>query len=454
MQWLTPLTGLYAAAVTVPILLLMYFLKLKRQERIISSTLLWKRAIQDLQVNAPFQKMRRNILLLLQILILAALLLSLAGPIASMTGGPGKRHVLLIDRSASMNATDVDDSRLAQAKEQATLYVESLRDKNAFSLQDNSDQAMIITFDDHSKVLCNFTSDKRQLIEAIKQITPGEGKSTLSEAVMVARAFAQSPGEETNSRSAQSAAQLVLFSDGRIDDIGKLESGSEDLLFQKIGQSGENIAITAMQARRSYENPEEVTLFATLANYGDTDQKCQLQLSINNNVYAVKPVTIPARLMTDNPTDTPDDNAKTIEKPGELAVNYDLTHNEGGVLEMRLLSDDLLACDNAAWAVLAPPKRLSVLLVTEGNVVLKTVLQACPIAKLAECTPDEFENAEHSEGAVFYNQHPYDIIILDDCVPVKPSSKLPRCRYLVFGRPPDGIDITVKEDLESQVIID
>ena len=78
MEWLTPFTALYALAATLPLLLLLYFLKLKRREQTISSTLLWKRAIQDLQVNAPFQKIRRNILLLLQLLMLLAILLALA----------------------------------------------------------------------------------------------------------------------------------------------------------------------------------------------------------------------------------------------------------------------------------------------------------------------------------------------------------------------------------------
>ncbi len=108
--------GIWAAAVSVPLLVLLYFLKLKRREQLISSTLLWKKAIQDLQVNAPFQKIRRNILLLLQLLALGAILLALAGPVLRMMGSGPKRYVLMIDRSASMNATDVLPSRLAEAK--------------------------------------------------------------------------------------------------------------------------------------------------------------------------------------------------------------------------------------------------------------------------------------------------------------------------------------------------
>src|SRR5678815_1240637 len=91
-----------AAAIVVPSLLILYFLKLRRRELAVSSTLLWKKAIQDLQVNAPFQKLRRNLLLLLQMLLLILLVLALMRPVANFKQGAGKLTVILIDRSASM----------------------------------------------------------------------------------------------------------------------------------------------------------------------------------------------------------------------------------------------------------------------------------------------------------------------------------------------------------------
>src|SRR3954470_8696263 len=93
-----------AAAVAIPALLVLYFLKLRRREMPVSSTILWKKAIQDLQVNAPFQKLRRNLLLFLQLLLLALLLLALAKPGATVTPTPGQTTAILIDRSASMAA--------------------------------------------------------------------------------------------------------------------------------------------------------------------------------------------------------------------------------------------------------------------------------------------------------------------------------------------------------------
>jgi len=446
MEWLTPMTAVYAAAVSVPLLLLLYFLKLKRREQIVSSTLLWKRAVQDLQVNAPFQRLRRNILLFLQLLVLIAILLAIAGPIVSLIAGPARRYVLLIDRSASMNATDVKPTRLEDAKEQARIFIDSLRSKAFFSLRDESDQTMVITFDNRAKVMCNFTSDKQQLIRAVEAITPSDGISSLAEAIVVARAFAQSPGVEADYMSAEEPAQLVLFSDGQIHDLDQIVVSSDELIFHCIGESRQNVAVTAMQARRSYENPEEVNVFATLSNYGQKQITCDVQLSINNNVRSVQSVTVPPRRDVE-PEDT--------VRPGKLAVEFSLTNAEAGVLEVRKLQDsndsasqpDYMSCDDAAWAILSPPKKLSVLLVTGGNSVLESALQACPLAQLEVQTPAQFDTTDPNALSV---EQDYDVIVLDNHVP----PALPKCRYLVFGRPPDGIDVSAPEELENQVIVD
>src|SRR3954468_20512558 len=121
MSWmptfLSPLSAIIAGAIVIPSLLILYFLKLRRREMTVPSTLLWKKAIQDLQVNAPFQKLRRNLLLLLQMLLLLLLVLALARPVTHFTPGAGKTSVILIDRSASMAAKDANGrSRLEEAK--------------------------------------------------------------------------------------------------------------------------------------------------------------------------------------------------------------------------------------------------------------------------------------------------------------------------------------------------
>jgi hypothetical protein len=438
MEWLTPLVGLYAAAVAVPLLLALYFLKLKRREVVVSSTLLWKRAVQDLQVNAPFQRLRRNLLLLLQLLALAAVLLALAGPVLAWRRGPGQRYVLLIDRSASMNATDVKPSRLEAAKEQAKVFIDSMRSGSALSLREGADHAMVIAFDRHAKVMCNFTADQRQLLAALDAIEPSDGPSRLGEAVTVARAFAQSPGVEDNIRSAEAAAQLVLFSDGRIQDLDTVVAAPDELVFHRIGEAPGNVGITAMNARRSYEQPELVEIFASLSNYGAEPVTQDVQLAIDGNVKVVRSVTIPACQAG---------AGEVPFQPGQTAVNFSLSQSEAGVLEVRRLGDDGLARDDAAWAILEAPKRLSVLLVTKGNPVLESALGACPLARLDPCTPTGFDALDPAAFAV---RQTYDVIVLDNHVP----AHLPPCRYLVFGPPPSGIDVNAPRELDNQVIVD
>src|SRR5689334_809746 len=155
-SFLNPWIAAAAAAVAVPALLVLYFLKLRRREMPVSSTLLWRKAIQDLQVNAPFQRLRRNLLLLLQLLMLVLLCLALSRPVANFNNlaRAEKLTVILIDRSASMSAIEDFNgnkhTRLEEAKKQARALIDSMTRKDA---------AMLIAFDDSAEVIQPLTSD-------------------------------------------------------------------------------------------------------------------------------------------------------------------------------------------------------------------------------------------------------------------------------------------------------
>src|SRR5215467_14423604 len=96
--WLLPISGL---------IVLMYILKLRRQDVIVSSTFLWRQVIRDVQANAPFQKLRKNLLLLLQLIAAALIIFALSGPFLRLFALGGRNIVLVVDTSASMSATDV-----------------------------------------------------------------------------------------------------------------------------------------------------------------------------------------------------------------------------------------------------------------------------------------------------------------------------------------------------------
>ena len=80
MNFLNPAAMAIAAGLTIPPLVALYFLKLKRVVKPVPSTLLWKRSVEDLQVNSPFQRLRTSLLLLLQLLVLIIAAIALGKP--------------------------------------------------------------------------------------------------------------------------------------------------------------------------------------------------------------------------------------------------------------------------------------------------------------------------------------------------------------------------------------
>src|SRR5260370_37203054 len=98
-----------------PLLVLLYFLKLKRKLIHVPSTVLWKKSIEDLHVNSLFQWLRNNVLLLLQLLLLLALIYCILAPRIHGAVGHGKDYILMIDTPAHSSPTAEPPTPLQQA---------------------------------------------------------------------------------------------------------------------------------------------------------------------------------------------------------------------------------------------------------------------------------------------------------------------------------------------------
>src|SRR3954468_10206150 len=241
-NFLSPLSALIAAAIAVPALLVLYFLKLRRREMDVASTFLWKKAIQDLQVNAPFQKLRRNLLLFLQMLLLLLLCLALSRPVSNYTPGAGKTSVILIDRSASMAAKDEKNrTRLEEAKRRAKELVDSMT---------RGSSATVIAFDDQAETVQPFTTDTQALRTAIDGITQTDRPSRLKLAYQLAQAQMAFIPEQLRPGGAE-LPYVWLYSDGRVTDAKEVTLRA-NLHYAKVGtDSAGNIGIVALSAKRN-----------------------------------------------------------------------------------------------------------------------------------------------------------------------------------------------------------
>lgn len=485
MTFLTPWLGILAGAIALPTLLILYFLKLRRRNIEISTTLLWKKAIQDLQANAPFQKLRRNLLLFLQILILAGICFALAQPRLKAQMLETQRHIILIDRSASMTARDGGQvsgetvSRLDQAKREAEATIDSLREGGVLS-RGSSDEAMIISFGTNAEVLQPFTSDKATLKAAIKAIQPIDGPTRIDEAVRLAKAHRPARTlQDTTTGQAVAVEGLVggepvtmhLFTDGRIPDAAqsKMTVEGDSLVYHRVGQTtAPNVGVVAIRSDRAFENPDRLNVFVAIENNEALARAVDVELLIDGVVAGIKSTSIPGATITREEATNPDGSPAAANAPAQPAnqpanqpeqgatpatrigdiqpgvggVVFPIDRSESALVSVRLrgtgtgeaIEGDVLALDDAAWLVVPPAKRLSIALVTNGNVYLKAALEGYPLARLQEFTPAQYDQASRS-GKIAE----FDVVVLDGSLPVgapDAATGLPPGRFVIFGAVP------------------
>ncbi|HEY0783404.1 MAG TPA: VWA domain-containing protein, partial [Thermoanaerobaculia bacterium] len=161
MSILAPL-GLLAL-LAVPAILLLYFLKVRRPERRVASLMFWRPFVADRQANAPWQRLRPSVLLALQLLAALAIALALIRPGASGAIGVGGTTVVMLDGSASMQATDVSPSRFAAAVARAR--------QDAHQLGPGQQMAIVLLAE-HAELLAPPTSDPAVLDAALDRARP------------------------------------------------------------------------------------------------------------------------------------------------------------------------------------------------------------------------------------------------------------------------------------------
>ncbi len=421
--FLNPWYAAAAAAATIPPLILLYFLKLRRREMPVSSTILWKKAIVDLQVNAPFQKLRRNLLLILQLLLLILLLLALSRPIISYAKGAGRSTVILIDRSASMAAKDGLEgkgTRLEEAKARAKSLVDTL---------DRSGQAMVIAFDDSAETVQAFTADTVSLKNAIDSIKQTDRKSRLKLAYQLAEA--QTNFNPDQLRSIGPRPDVRVYSDGRVLDATDL-SIHADVTYEKIGSDkSANIGIIALSARLNYERQTEVQVFARLENLGPDHPTADVQLPVDG---AIQPHIGTVSLL---PERWDDQQRKEAEAKGQLprdGVEFTLDLSTSAVVRIEQMNKtgDVLAADDFAQVVVPPPKDLNVLLVTTGaDPFMQHAFDSLGLQKVTTMSPSDYEQKKPAVGD-------FDVIVFDA---VKPGYVPDSGNFVDVGVVPDHLKI-------------
>ena len=329
MRFFQPLGFLALAG--IPIIILMYLLKQKYKEQEVSSLFLWKKAESFSMAQQPFQKLKKNLLMLLQIATVFLLAFGLANPYI-MGGSESSHTVFGIDCSLSMQAKDGAEgkSRLEEAKNQIKYQIEQAAPNAIFS---------IVLLQDTPIIISNNSTDKRTLLKEIEKIKATNGG--------------------VNWENSKELLQLAGAENGQIS----IFTDQYQPIFENIEQN-----ITLLSHSQG-ENAWQALV--KVSHFGETEVSKTVNLFCDGKAFDRKEIT--------------------IEGGKNKDVIFTGIPQETNALTATLTPEDILTADDRAYDGSFSQTKKKVLLISNQNIFLEKVYRLLPEVELYKTDTEHIE---------------------------------------------------------------
>ncbi len=307
---------------TIPIVIALHFLRLRRQSYIVPSILLWRDNPEDQKANVPFQRLRNWLLPLLQCLFLLFIVISIARPALHIPGIIHGKIVFIIDNSASMLSREMGRTRLEIAKQEVL--------KHIMQVSASGGVMIMSTHPLGSHIQQTFTADEDKLKNAIKNITASHTANDLFSVFSLV------------SQHIDSVNDRVYYVS---DSFENLPSTPFPINTIAVGESAENLCIVHLNVERL---ADQFQILTRIKNWTNTDRDITTQLVlVGGGTIDEKNVLIPAG----------------TEKSVLFSINADRL--EGHAISLQLIdAEDDFDLDNTAWVIPKPKRELRILLIS------------------------------------------------------------------------------------------
>ena len=452
-----------------PLIVLLYFLRLKRKPVAVSSTYLWKKSIEDLHVNRLMQWLRRNVLLLLQLLAVLTLIYAALGPRLHGTLAGGRHYILVIDNSASMAATDVQKDRLTWAKGEALKEIDAATD---------ADFGMVIAFNSTAEIRQSYTNNRAELKNAVAAIEPTSRPTRIDEALSLAASLANplrstedaaaapanpEPGKErTYVPTEGMQADVHLYSDGRFPPpdfaLANLSLTFHTPPAPAENGASNNLSVARLDVERGWvdlglpaedRDPADPDLRKDDPRRDDPTKLTVVAVVRNYRAAPVGSVTATLQVYEGSRDEPLKSYARTVRnllpkrdlKDRDRVVPFylaDVPENADLTFRLRLeKTGDALAVDDEGWVCLGIVRKARVLVFTpDNNFLLRNFLDLPSTRRLADVaylTPDAIADPKQYLGPA--REGKYDLIVFDRCGPPA-EDQMPAANTLFVGHPP------------------
>lgn len=389
MRFLNP--SAFSLLALIPIVVLLHFLKLRRQQQIVPSVQMWLSACEETQTNVPFQKLKIPLSLPLQILFLLTVIGSIARPALYRPLENSDQAILIIETSASMNAKHNGKTRFDLAKSESLRLINQLPPDCRIMILDTSIPPNIRS---------PFTSDKTKLRSTINQLSVQHTSSRLKSVLSAVSNY-------------QTVDTQVFIVSDNFDGLTNLEL--KNLQMIPIGKRLDNVAIVKFNVTRNLDRPSQIIIFAVLQNFSEISKDFKIRLEIEGNWIDDQPVRMPAG-----------------KRSKEIVFTLEDAGLDGHVVTVLFDLDDALSVDNSASAILHPIVKPQVVLVTNRKpFLLIQMLKTNPNIEFNQTNMQDY----HGYG---------DIVIFDQSMP----SVLPVGNMIVLA-PPNNFPLAKFVESES-----
>lgn len=342
------------ALIGVPTILILHMLKQKQRDVRIPSIFLWERAADTSVQSKPWQKLRKSLPLILQLVAAAALGLAAARPYITAFG-TAYNYVIVVDASSSMSAKDMGETRLENAKDRANKLIGSASALSSITVVAACENPYVVYGPDSDK------NAAQSALSSINQTYGGIDIETLEGIIA--------------SESAKTESGVYIFTDNE-KDFTDIDSN----LFYS-GKDTENCAVTLASAA-------DGNVLVNVRNYGTADAEKTVTVYIDNFASALSEVVIPAGQ--------------------EKSLVFENVYTDMAEITVSLSPEDNLSADDTYYLSVNKAQTAKVLLVSDGNTFLENAVKLTEGTELYNMSSDTMQTTTLSG---------YDLYIFDGVIP-------------------------------------
>lgn len=343
----------------IPIVVVLHFLRLRRQRFVVPSIMHWLASAEDQKANVPFQRLRNILLPIIQCLLLLLIITGVARPAVRIPGIIHGKIIYIVDNSASMLSRELGETRLALAKQEVLKHIDQV----------SVDGGMMVMATHAPKPFIQhaFTTDKEILRQAVENIRATHNGTTLTSVFDYA----------------------IRYSDSAMDQIYFVSDSTENIpglsVPITVGDKADNIGIVKFRIERT---ADQFHVFAGIQNWTDIEQIVETRLELEGGIpIDEKYLTIPS---------------------GEIRnilfyINAE-TRLEGVAVSLHLVDvEDDFELDNRAWAIFNARNQFRILLVSNRNLSFLTLLLESygDHVEITKVTTDEYHGTGDADVVIF-----------------------------------------------------